>query len=69
MNRRTGIPTLSQIGVPRDDLPDIARQAWEENKHTMLQPAVMCRTVEASDLLASLEKEYLLGQSAEVSRS
>lgn len=69
MNRRTGIPTLSQLGVPRDDLPDIARQAWEENKHTMLQPAVMCRTVEASDLLASLEKEYLLGQSAEVSRS
>lgn len=69
MNRRTGIPTLSQLGVPRDDLPDIARQAWEENKHTMLQPAVMCRTVEASDLLASLEKEYLLGQSAEVSRN
>ena len=28
MNRRTGIPTLSQLGVPRDDLPSCAGQ-WK----------------------------------------
>lgn len=58
LNRRIGIRTMAELGVPYGDLPGIAEQALKENIHSMLRPAIMRRKVGMEDLLRPMEKEY-----------
>lgn len=64
LNGRIGIQPLNKLGIPYDALPDIAKEALRENINSMLRPIIMCRSVEVSDLLEPLKKEYLAAQSA-----
>lgn len=58
LNRRTGIPSMFQLGIGYEELPGLAEYALRENISTMLRPAVVMRQLTADDLLLLLRREY-----------